>query len=231
MPPIRPNKGYSTLARYPRYRTERRIKIPGIPVRPVRFQARSLIRRSLLKQDPYWYILHTRGPVRKWIGPDQLEERAWPASLIRGTLPERIIYKYLVQILRFVPDVDFDFQSSLQGGRIDTGGIVADFLFWNLRIVLNPLGPTHYEYIRIQKDNEQIMALGEMGYQVYMIPEETIYDEFLFDETMKKIFGWIHGGGGEDTVPDVDEFGYHSSLQYEELYRRVLELRRLVHMI
>ena len=223
--PVRP--GYSTLPKFPRPRTERRIKIPGILKRPIRFQERSLIRRERLRQDPHWFSLHRRGPKRTWIGENQLEARAWPKSRIRGTLPERIIYKYLVETMRFQEGSDFDFQSSLQGGRIDTGGIVADFLFKTLRIVLNPLGPTHYEFLRMKKDDEQISALEEMGYQVYMIPEEDVYNEYVFDELMRKIFGWYHSGGA-DSAPDVDFLPISNGFTYDRLYASVLELRDLV---
>jgi hypothetical protein len=121
--------------------------------------------------------------------------RATPKSQIRGTLPERIIYKYLTERLKFQEGPDFDFQSSLQGGRIDTGGIVADFLFETLRIVINPLGPTHSEFIRIAKDREQKQALEAMGYEVYMIWESDVYNESRFNDIMEKIFNKSASGG------------------------------------
>jgi len=230
--PVKQSKrfSYSTLPKFPNQRVERRIRIPPIIKRPVRFQERSLIRRERLRTDPFWFSLHRRGPKRTWVGEDQLEARAWPTSMIRGTLPERIIYKYLVEMLRFQEGPDFDFQSSLQGGRIDTGGIVADFLFRTLRIVLNPLGPTHYEFLRMRKDDEQISALEEMGFQVYMIPEENVYNEYVFDELMRKIFGWYHSGGS-DSAPDTDFIPNSQGFNYDRLFASVLELRELVEQV
>lgn len=218
--------GYSTLDKFPRFRVERRIVMPGIIKRPVRFQARSIIKSELLSASPYWLKLHVRGPRREVIGVDPLEARAVPKWQIRGTLPERIIWKYLVEIMHFVPELDFDFQSALQGGRIDTGGIVADFLFKQLRLVINPLGPTHYEFLRMKKDTEQIMALEDLGYQVYMIPEEYVYNEYKFDEIMKKIFGWYHTGAGED-VPDWGD-PIREGNTYEKLYASILAIRNLL---
>jgi len=133
-------------------------------------------------------------------------------------------------MLRFQEGPDFDFQSSLQGGRIDTGGIVADFLFRTLRIVLNPLGPTHYEFLRMRKDDEQISALEEMGFQVYMIPEENVYNEYVFDELMRKIFGWYHSGGS-DSAPDTDFIPNSQGFNYDRLFASVLELRELVEQV
>ncbi len=219
--------GYSTRWKFPSRKTEQRIRMPQPPKRPLRFQTRTIIKREEIRKDPYWFVLHRRGPIRPHVGEDPLEARAVPHSQVRGTLPERITWKYLVEILHFVPDIDFDFQSSLQGGRMDLGGIVADFVFPFLRIVLNPLGPTHDEYLRIKKDDEQVSALEEMGFQVYMIPEKDVYDELFFDELMKKIFGWYHSGGS-DSVPDMDEFGSSNGFTYEAIYRSVLELRNIV---
>ena len=45
-----------------------------------------------------------------------------------GTEPERLCYNALIQLGK-VPDVDFTFQTSLLGGRVDKGGLIIDFLF------------------------------------------------------------------------------------------------------
>lgn len=190
------SRGYSTRIKEPRYKTEKRIKMPQPAKRPLQFQTRTLIRHDLINRDPWWFVLHRRGLRRPKVGEDELEARAVPHSLVRGTLPERIIYKYLVEKLRYIPNVDFDFQSSVQGGRIDLGGIVADFLFPVLRIVINPLGPTHDEYIRMRKDDEQNLVLSEMGFDVYMIDEDTVYDEFALENFMTRNIA-LHQSGDQ----------------------------------
>lgn len=191
-------RNYSTLTKFPLRTVEQRLKSPPVPKRPLRFQVRSLVDQDFLRPNDWKFILHRRGPTnRPWVGLDPLEERAQQG--IRGTLPERIIYKYLVDKLHFQEPVDFEFQSSLQGGRLDTGGIVADFLFRNLKIVINPLGPTHGEYWRFRKDEEQISALEEMGYKVYMIEEGDVYDEQKLEWWMRRIFNWVHTGSMDQT--------------------------------
>jgi len=188
--------GYYTRHKFPQQKTERRIKLPPIEKRPVRFQLRSLIRKEYIHKNPWWFVMHRRGPGgRPHVGLDALEARAVPHGLVRGTLPERILYAALVAQLHFVPDVDFDFQSSLQGGRIQFGGIVVDFLFFHLKLAIQVQGPTHTEYIRIKKDQEQMLALQEMGYDVVFIDENDIYDEAKFDQWLRKTFGWTHVGG------------------------------------
>jgi hypothetical protein len=225
--PVRIDKGYSTFPRYPHFKTERRIKLPPIPKRPVMFQERSLIHYQELNKDPLWLVIHRRGPAREQLGGNPLEMRATSKELIRGTLPERILYKYLTELMHFDPMVDFSYQSSLQGGRIDTGGIVADFMFPYLMLILSVLGPTHTEYIRIQKDNEQNMSLAEMGYQVYEIEEEDIYDESRFDAIMKKIFNWTHSGGG-DTIPDQDMVSTVDGFRMDYVYQSIRQIQAVL---
>ena len=200
---------YFTGDRTPNFKKDKRIKMPAVPKRPYRFSPRSMIDYAFLTPTPFpGFVIHRRGPARPWMGDSPLEMRAQQG--IPGTLPERIIYKYLTTLMKFSDGVDFDFQSSLQGGRIDTGGIVADFMFERLRIVINPLGPTHDEFLRMKKDQEQVDALGAMGYQVYMIPEADVYDELTFERLMKQIFGWTRSGAGEQTQPgDMIVPGYN----------------------
>jgi len=197
---------YYTDDRYPTFKRERRIKVPPVPKRPVRFQLRSVLDMDLITPPPFpGLVIHRRGPTQPWMGTLPLEMRASPHSEVRGTLPERIIYKYLTVSMKFQEGIDFNFQSSLQGGRIDTGGIVADFIFPSLRLVINPLGPTHSEFIRMKKDQEQLDELSEMGYQVYMIPEADIYDEPTFIRKMRQIFGWLHSGAGSSSEKENDQ--------------------------
>jgi hypothetical protein len=162
------------------------------------------------------------------VGLDPLEARAMSKDELRGTLPERIIYKSLVEEYSLVPGIDFMFQSSLQGGRIETGGIVADFLFPIMRIVINPLGPTHYETMRMAKDEEQIMALAEMGYTTYMIDEHIVYDETEFDEYMRRILNWNHFGGNasaQDFLDTENQIGFAA----DKLKTDLMELNDYIH--
>ncbi len=227
-------RNYSTTKKWPLPKVERRLKSPPVPKRPYRFQTRSLIQTEFLRPNDWKFILHVRGtPGRPHVGLNPLEERATQG--IRGTLPERILHKYLITKMRFVDGVDFEFQTSLQGGRLDTGGIVADFLFPLMKVVLNPTGPTHSEYWRQRKDEEQISALEELGYRVYMIDENDIYNEQKLEWWMRGIFGWLHSGAADsvpNSAPDMTPTSVYPSAEaiaeiqfmVEDIYQKVVEL-------
>jgi len=184
-----------------------RIKIPQAPTRPIKVRAAALLRKFLFQPSAWWMILHRRGPRRLWMGEDPNEARAVSHDRVRGTLPERIEYKYLTDILNFSPVDDFDFQSSLDGGRLEFGGIVADFIFEWLKIILRVQGPTHADFLRFRKDEEQLMALEEMGYTVYDIEVKDLLDVYRTEEVNRRIFslGPRGGGGGAFGPHEVQE--------------------------
>jgi hypothetical protein len=225
--PLRPlyskRGSYYTIPRTPGKKTEKRIVMPQIKKRPVRFQARSLIRQEYIHKDPWWMIIHRRGISRPYVGENPLEARAVPHSLVRGTLPERIVYKSLIDYFHLIPDFDFSFQTSLQGGRIDTGGIVADFIFPYLQMVLQVQGPTHKEVLRMWKDSEQQMALEEMGYTVYFIEEDEIYNEIRLENRLRRLLHWMHGGG-TSTEHDFDEVQSNEGFATDKILTQLMEV-------
>ena len=175
-------QGYTTFGR------TKRIKVDNNPARPFKLNASSVIRRELLRKNPLWWITHRRGLRRPWIGADPLERRAYPKNVLKGTLPERIVYKWLNDHY-FTPDVDFDFQSSMQGGRLQLGGMVVDFILMATKIALQVQGPTHGQFLRFRKDEEQRLTLEAMGYHVRFLDMEIIYDEPRFEEYMRRMLG------------------------------------------
>ena len=169
--------------------TRQRIKIPQPVTRPVQISTKDLMKTDLIQPEPWWHTIHRRGLRRVKVGEDPLEARAVSKSQVYGTLPERIVYKYLTHNLKLVSGADFDFQSSQAGGRIELGGLVADFLFENMRMVIQVQGPTHQTYLRGKKDEEQRMILADMGYRVFDVEEPTIYDESRLEDWMRRVFG------------------------------------------
>lgn len=179
----------TTFDNYPSKRSKReRIRIPQADYRPLGLHQRDLLNRDLLGGSQWWATVHKRGLAKAPVGTDHLEARAIPLDKLRGTLPERIVYKYLVERLYLQEGIDFTFQSSMLGGRMALGGIVADFVFPILRIVIQVQGVTHRDFLRMRKDTEQVEILEDFGYEVFGIDDTTIYNQPQFEQTMKRIF-------------------------------------------
>ena len=180
---------------------QERIRIPQPQYRPIRMRRRDVVIRGLLKESPDWWTLHRRGTSgRTQVGPDQEEARAVSKSVIQGTLPERIVYAELIK-RGYVPGIDFDFQSSAEGGRNELGGLVVDFVFEFLRIALRVQGPTHDEHIRIAKDREQESILMSMGFHVLDLDTEVIASAFLLEQWFRQ-----HLDPGAIRLDDDDKF-------------------------
>jgi len=180
----------------------RRITIPQPAAKALDIHTKDLIKNEYVDSRAWWFTLHRRGVYRPKVGDDPLELRATPKSVLRGTLPERIVYKYLVDKMRMVAGIDFTFQSSQSGGRIELGGIVVDFLFPLIKMIIQVQGPTHDTFLRAKKDREQTDILAEMGYRVFEITDDMIYNELRFETWMRNVFnlGGTGGGTGHNNV-------------------------------
>lgn len=225
MPPKR--TGYSSYITRPRFKATRRITMPGVPKRPIRFQIRSILRHELIRGGmPWWMVVHRRGLHRDTVGDNPLEARAVPHSMVAGYLDERILYAALVNLCHFVPNVDFLYQSSVDGGRIEMGGLVSDFLFPTLRVVINPLGPQHYQFRNMAKDEEQVALLAEMGYTCYLIDQSVIYDELQLEEFLRRVFGGMPSGGGSPgAFPSlIESSDEQDANNYDDLYHTIKDL-------
>lgn len=226
MPPKR--TGYSSYFGRPKKKTTKRITMPGVPSRPLRFQLRSILRHDIITPpSPWWMVVHRRGIKQERVGQDPNEARAVPHGVIKGYLDERILYATLVNLFHFIPGVDFDYQSSIDGGRLEMGGLVCDFIFRYLRIVINPLGPQHYQFRNVKKDEEQVSALAEMGYQCYLVDVSVIMDEYKLEDFLRRIFGGMTSGGGDSGGGDsqTSSGSEQEADQYLDLYNQVVDLQ------
>jgi very-short-patch-repair endonuclease len=164
-------------------------------------------------------IVHRRG-----ITPpeEDLEKRAVSAEEVRGTLPERIAWLAL-----YKRQVEFDFQSSLLGGRLELGGMVADFIL-----------PTHMIIIRVQtqywhaglaattKDQAQKSVLEGMGYVVHDLWEDIIFDARRLEDWMERYIDVALPsiGGGIITTGMAKKFETEIWTVMNEVLRRLTDL-------
>lgn len=83
---------------------------------------------------------------------------------------ERLVYTWLVE-----RNIEFDFQSSLMGGRIEFGGAVVDFILVESGILLRVFGEYwHTGLVQEAKDREQRSMLEGLGYRVVDLHEEEL---------------------------------------------------------
>lgn len=130
---------------------------------------------------------------------DSREQYAVPKSEINGTLPERIVLKALRD--RHLYPSPFSFQSTLTGGRLQLGGLVADFLsdrppiviriqgsYWHGEFDRNTGNLMHGDIVQGRKDDEQGQMLNSLGYAVVDFWEFDVYDQVILQGLMTK---WV----------------------------------------
>jgi very-short-patch-repair endonuclease len=162
---------------------QQKIAVPQPVYRPIRMERRDVVIRGLLKETSDWFTLHRRnfpGIFVKVDDSDPDERRAVSKQVIKGTLPERIVYLELIR-RKYIEGLDFTFQSSTEGGRNELGGIVVDFLFEFLRIALEIQGPTHDTHIQKAKDNEKESTLASMGFTMLRLDTDVIDNPNLLE--------------------------------------------------
>jgi hypothetical protein len=143
------------------------------------------LRIEELRPEPKGVIVYRRGvtyPKDEW---EMLERRAWPDGKegVKGSVQERILYLELTK-----RNVYFDFQPSVDGGRLELGGLVADFILPNRgamgTVIQVQGGIWHTGRFATRRDEEGNNRLRSMGYYVYEIwdweiAEPTILEDWL----------------------------------------------------
>lgn len=204
--------------------SQKRIKIPQPVDRPLRLKS-GILRTEYLRPDSWWFTMHRRKPLHAADKDNNpLEERAISKYKVKGTLPERIVYKALQTVLNMVAGIDFTFQSSLSGGRMEVGGVVADFICPRQMMVIQVQGPTHAEFLRQSKDEEQRNLLSEYGYTVEYLELNVIYNAIWLENWLRMKFGLAQGSSaGTGTV--FGPYGSDPNIDYNELYIIALQVQ------
>jgi very-short-patch-repair endonuclease len=175
------------------------------PVTGIRRFGRGNIKRAKLRQE------RPRRHARPWKWRPSFDQSAYnearAAEGIRGSLQERIVYKALIQH-GFIPELDFTFQSNQLGGRMELGGLVADFLFEVPKIVVQVQSYWHTLTMEHERrDEDQYVMLQMLGYTVLEIWPSTIMDpaalDWWFERNIMTLWGTstqgIGGGFSNDT--------------------------------
>ena len=100
-----------------------------------------------------------------------------------ASAPERLVLEQLDR-LGLVEGVDYSFQSSRLGGRVEKGGLVIDFLFTNPPdLAISILGVFwHYEQSGQVQGRDLIMreVMAGQGVTVIFIDEDDLNDDAAF---------------------------------------------------
>lgn len=123
-------------------------------------------------------VLRDRRRKPPQFGPEELEARAMPKTgmLALATLPERIVYKKLSQMMQGTKR--FIFQREELGGRNFIGGFIIDFLIIDRTpfIALEILGDYWHQAYEKQADLERQLSVQKEGYIYHEIWEREIYE-------------------------------------------------------
>jgi len=195
--------------------------------RPLQLRARKLVYPP--KTGDKKLVIHRRGPLRMVVGfEDPREQRAVSHERVAGTLPERILYKALLE-RGYRDGVDFTFQSSLQGGRLFLGGMVADFVFSTRSLIVRVQGAKwHTGFVEERRDDFQRDVLEGMGYHVLDVYDNTIYDQWQFDEWMRRHIDLHPSVGGFFYDPEMGPDGDLTMTVAQEL-RDLIEALEIRH--
>lgn len=133
--------------------------------------------------DPKDEIVEYRRGVTYASGErEQLEKRAVSDERVKGSIWERIVYLSLLK--RHIP---FDFQSSWEGGRLELGGLVADFVLLDRPLIVQIHGTFWHEGVFARaRDREQNDLLRGYGFDVEELWDHTIRHEQPYEEWLRR---------------------------------------------
>jgi len=155
--------------------------------KPLKYKWSDYIKTAKLrKRHGPVYRKGPRGAYRPTIGATELEQRAAPIEETgQASLEERILFKTLTK-----RRILFDFQSSVNGGRAQLGGIVADFILWEPRIVIRVQGTIWHTGAEAEaRDKIQKAQLENQHFEVWDIFDWQIRQKDIYDEWVRRHIG------------------------------------------
>ena len=110
------------------------------------------------------------------------QQIAPPPQDWEGSFPEWLFFASLIQ-LGYQHGEDFSYQSPLQGGRMDKGGAIIDFMFYNPPdLAVNVQGVYYHYELGAETKARDIMireALAGMGITLVFVDEDDLLQDPL----------------------------------------------------
>ena len=153
-------KTASSMSKLPRDRSSRVPTQPG----PQTLRSRSRSKITKIRNLPREFTLRQRGFFKKF----DKDEYWHPQAGFVGTLPEWQVYLWLLRR----KERGWTFQSSIMGGRLQLGGVIADFLFSPPNWVPSMVWRVQGEYFHLASAEKQVqdllqrVTLEDQGFQV-----------------------------------------------------------------
>lgn len=151
------------------------------------------------------------------------------AANVQGSLQERLFYQALINH-GFIPNVDFDLQSGMFGGRAELGGLVADFMFPAIMLVVQVQSMWHTLTLEHERrDSDQFAVLQSLGYTVLEIWPNTLEDMAALDMWIEKnimsMWGTSKQALGIGAAPEISFLqiaSYYQLVTIERLFDDIL---------
>tara|TARA_Y100001938_G_C7839891_1_gene305599 strand:- start:60 stop:464 length:405 start_codon:yes stop_codon:yes gene_type:complete len=100
----------------------------------------------------------------------------WP-----GSAPEYLVYSSLINTFKKRDGIDFTYQSAFMGGRLDKGGVVLDFVFYDPPdLAINVQGEYYHYGMGVTFVQNDIMVRQQMagqGIHLIFIDESDILED------------------------------------------------------
>lgn len=155
-----------------------------------------------------------------------LESRAFEYSALAGSIQERIFYKAL-ENHGLVMGIDFIPQFKELGGRAETGGIVPDTAFPEIKLIVPVQSYWHtaeYSAFAVNRDAEQQMILEGLGWTVLPIWPNDIEDAVALDYWIQRniMSQWGTNYNGAPSGGQSGNVPYMEILAKDEIYARLI---------
>jgi hypothetical protein len=98
-----------------------------------------------------------------------------------GSAPEYLVYNSLITTYKKREDIDFTYQSAFMGGRLDKGGVVLDFVFFDPPDLAINVQGEYYHYglgvTFIQNDIFVRQQMAGQGINLIFIDESDVLED------------------------------------------------------
>tara|TARA_R100001230_G_C5649163_1_gene154484 strand:- start:680 stop:1084 length:405 start_codon:yes stop_codon:yes gene_type:complete len=121
-----------------------------------------------------------------------VRDRLGVPSSWTGSIPEYLVYNSLTTTFGLTDGIEFSYQSAFMGGRLDKGGVILDFFFYDPPDLAINVQGEYYHYglgvTFVQNDIIVRQQMAGQGINLIFIDESDILDDV--DYYVKEAFNY-----------------------------------------